>query len=1052
MALYALDPSVSKDGLPGTVQDGVNSLAGSHGIKWGGDALGTDGKVHIRVAIDGAGAQVQGDGTTTLYSTWGLTSQQQTALQAAMTNWSKVANVVFDVVPVGQAHDLLVAGITQVKNGNPYVAASAPLPGYSFGDENILRLFGPQQGSTDIAGTTLILTHELGHVLGFDHPQNYQKSTDLQHDSTVLDAAHDNSLNTIMSYNQGFWFFDGKQYTAADTGLGALDIAAVQALYGANTATNAGATRYSFTDVTQGPLTIYDGGGYDTLDASGQTRAVTIDLRQGGHSSVGQEVYDYTDGANLKKVAAPVTIAYGTVIEAAIGGAANDTLIGNEADNTLDGRGGANRLEGGLGNDTYFVANKGDVVVELARQGADTVKSYIAWRLGDNVENLTLLGGADYAWGNALDNVITGNAANNVVDGGAGNDTMIGGAGNDTYYVGNAGDHVVELAGQGTDWVRSYIAYHMEANIENLQMIGVADYAWGNSLNNYIQGNASNNVIDGGAGADLMEGGLGNDRYIVDNAYDRVIEVAGGGYDTVEASVTWSAVGQAIERLTLTGTANINGTGNALANELNGNSGNNILWGGDGNDTIFGNVGNDTLWGEAGNDTLNGGAGNDYLDGGAGVDRMVGGTGDDTYVVANVGDTVVELAGEGVDTVKSYIAATLADNVENLIQLGAADIATGNALSNCLTGNDVANKLFGLAGNDTIIGNGGDDYLDGGAGADILRGGLGNDTYVLDNISDQVIEAAGEGIDTVIVNFGGGYTTIGANVENLTRMGSNGWADGNSLDNIMKAGKADATGSFSFNGMEGNDTLIGAAGADYLDGGLGADTMIGGKGNDYYTVDSLGDKIIELAGEGIDSVSSYISYSLANTSLENLWLAGDGLIGTGNEENNNLSCYGQDVLQGYGGDDRLCAQLGGAQLFGGAGYDRYFVEYGDTPGGYPGLGQPTIIAEQGGGGVDNLVLFPALLNSQLTLGQILFTKVGSDLRLDFQDSHAGAESLIIKNMGDTESQIESFELDTQQTMGAQIDLTSIWACATEQGVRVELIGSQSAYGELVHAV
>ena len=189
-------------------------------------------------------------------------------------------------------------------------------------------------------------------------------------------------------------------------------------------------------------------------------------------------------------------------------------------------------------------------------------------------------------------------------------------------------------------------------------------------------GNAAANVLNGGGGADTMNAGLGDDLYIVDNVGDSVFETSTtGGYDEVESSVTF-ALSTNIENLTLTGTAAINGTGNALNNILTGNDGANIL------------------------------------DGGAGFDRLYGGLGDDTYLVEGTDQVTETDAAGGVDHVISSVNFTLGANLENLTMTGTiAQFATGNALANTVTGNALANWLSGRDGNDTIVGGGGDDQL-----------------------------------------------------------------------------------------------------------------------------------------------------------------------------------------------------------------------------------------------------------------------------------------------------------------------------------------------------
>jgi Ca2+-binding RTX toxin-like protein len=180
----------------------------------------------------------------------------------------------------------------------------------------------------------------------------------------------------------------------------------------------------------------------------------------------------------------------------------------------------------------------------------------------------------------------------------------------------------------------------------------------------------------------------------------------------VESSVTF-ILGANLENLDLTGAGDINGTGNDLANVINGNGGHNLLSG------------------LVGNDTLTGGAGNDTLDGGVGADSMLGGLGNDTYIVDNVGDTVDETGGDGIDTVISTIDYVLGAGVENLTLNAPAVSGTGNELANIIIGNGIDNTLFGLAGNDSLEGGSGADEITGGVGDDVMTGNLGADTFIV---------------------------------------------------------------------------------------------------------------------------------------------------------------------------------------------------------------------------------------------------------------------------------------------------------------------------------
>lgn len=201
-------------------------------------------------------------------------------------------------------------------------------------------------------------------------------------------------------------------------------------------------------------------------------------------------------------------------------------------------------MRGGPGDDTYFVDDLGDGVIEMPHEGIDTVWSAIeGYTLPANVENLVLLPGVRTGRGNALDNHLRGNDLDNVLEGGPGNDMfdggkgadrMVGGPGDDTYIVDNPGDQVVEEAGEGTDTVIAEISYILPAHVENLVLTGKGDInGTGNDQDNRLIGNAGNNSLyggpgndwlDGGPGDDMLYGGTGNDTYVGSGGHDTIIE------------------------------------------------------------------------------------------------------------------------------------------------------------------------------------------------------------------------------------------------------------------------------------------------------------------------------------------------------------------------------------------------------------------------------------------------------------------------------------------------------------------------------------------------
>jgi Ca2+-binding RTX toxin-like protein len=734
----------------------------------------------------------------------------------------------------------------------------------------------------------------------------------------------------------------------------------------------------------------------------------------------------------------------------------NDTLIGGKGDDILRGEGGS---------DTYVYAH-GDGSDIITDQSASTTDVDTLYLVDLNPSQITLSkvestlylwdlsNGASIAvydqyfsptekWGieqiKFADGTIwnatqfnahfatLGTSDSDVMPGTAGADKLAGGAGNDTYIVNNPGDTILEYLDQGFDTVQSSVTYKLAENVENLILTGSAAIdGTGNGLNNKLTGNSAANVLDGGAGDDTMIGGGGNDTYIIDSAGDVVTEASGGGTDTVLSSVTVTALAGAVEKLILTGSETINGTGNSLMNTITGNSADNVL------------------------------------NGSSGADTLIGGAGNDTYMVDNAGDTIVENADEGTDLVKSTVSYSLETtaNVENAtVNTSTGRTLTGNALNNLLTGNSGNDTLNGGVGNDQLngaaggdalnggegvdtasyagsnaavtvnlltgVGSGGhaagdtwlsienltgssfadfltgtaaDNLLDGGAGNDAMTGGKGNDTYIVDNSGDVVTEASGGGTDTVFASV---TWTAGAAIENL----------------ILTGDKAiDATGNSN------NNTITGNSADNVLNGSSGSDTLIGGGGNDTFIVDNAGDVIVEGVDAGIDLVKSTVSFSLETmANVENALVnTGTGRTLIGNASGNGLTGNsGGDTLEGRAGNDLLDGATGNDSLFGnadddtliggsgndsltggtghdtlsgGAGSDLYLMGRGD--------GTDIIQNADTGGGLDILKFDIGVARDQLWFTQsgnnLVVSIIGTDDSATIQGWYSGANNQMDK--------------------------------------------------------
>ena len=326
-----------------------------------------------------------------------------------------------------------------------------------------------------------------------------------------------------------------------------------------------------------------------------------------------------------------------------------------------------------------------------------------------------------------------------------------------------------------------------------------------------LTGTSGNDLIDGAGGADTMSGGAGDDTYIVTDPNAKVVEGYGGGVDTVKSSVTYT-LPDYVENLTLTGSAAINATGNSESNIIIGNAAANVITGGLGNDILTGGGGADTFVINAGDGSdiitdfspgsamghdvvqLNGFAFTSFSD----IQAAMTQVGNDVYLALTSQDTLV------------FRDTTIAAFTGDDFQLPGS-LPVGGVITSWVNGSASSHVVYGTAANDKITAAHTDDTL---------VGWTGDDTYVIGNANQHIVENPGGGIDSVEA-----WTsyTLPANVENLTLMMAGLTGTGNALANRIV-------------GSSGNDILNGGGGDDWLFGGAGNDTFIYGAGSGHDTI------------------------------------------------------------------------------------------------------------------------------------------------------------------------------------------------------------------------
>jgi trimeric autotransporter adhesin len=498
------------------------------------------------------------------------------------------------------------------------------------------------------------------------------------------------------------------------------------------------------------------------------------------------------------------------------------------------------------------------------------------------------------------------------VEGGAGrdsivlsgaNDTFAAGSGNTKIYVNDASDVINAGAGSGVDTIFASVSYTAPTNVNVLTLTGTANIAaTGNAGSDVLTAGAGDDTLIAGSGPATLIGGTGNTTFVINSSSDVIQESSTTTNNQVVSSVGYT-LPNAINTLTLTGTANLVGRANGGNDTLVSNSGVDTLYGGSGNDTFVVNNPGDVIVFGSGTVTIVDGfqpgyslpsgaltlmlsgtanlvgradGGNDTLISNSGVDTLYGGSGNDTFVINNSADVVVDTVTTTSNAIQSSVSFTLPTNVNTLVLTGTAALVG--------TGNSAADVISANSGNDTLIA---------GTGLATLTGGARNDVFVVNNTGD-VVRGAPTGVSDTL--YSSVSYTLAANVDTLVLTGT---------ASIAGAANSD------------NDTLISNSGVD---------TLIGGSGNETYVVNNSGDVIQDHSALHGSVVESSVSYTLAASAIS-LELVGAGNLAAAalGSSDSMVAGAGQDTLVAASSFDTLVAGSGATTLVGQSIYDVFVV-------------------------------------------------------------------------------------------------------------------------------
>jgi serralysin len=382
---------------------------------------------HEAVELDAAGL-----------NSW--SAAENNAFQYALSLFSSVCQLTFAPVASAESADIVwwKTGLGDYVLGMHETPAEGQIWGYF--NPDIPSYWGNLQPGG--GGLTTII-HELGHALGLAHPHDGGGEPNATTFPGIPwwetgDRGLSQGIWSVMSYNDGYDGAAQSPLFGGQAGLGAFDIAALQALYGANMSTQTGDDIYELpvvNTVGTGWSCIWDADGIDTISGVQSSQSVVIDLRAATLATGAAGAGGFVSQAGV--IGGGFTIANGALIENATGGRGNDRLIGNSSANVLNGGRGADRMEGREGNDTYYVNTAKDIVADTS--GVDTVYTSVSYAL-QSAARIEVLSATNTTakqpiklTGSASANTLAGNAGSNVLNGKGGHDTLIGGEGRDAF-------------------------------------------------------------------------------------------------------------------------------------------------------------------------------------------------------------------------------------------------------------------------------------------------------------------------------------------------------------------------------------------------------------------------------------------------------------------------------------------------------------------------------------------------------------------------------------------------------------------------------------------